>query len=464
MSNPGDNAVYNSPIAGMLTPSSSRRVSLVLILPILLLAGTAWGQNWAGAEEQLAAEIVAVTGTRTMTVEVENRASSGNPASGNFRSDNPGSDSPGFGSATANDIRRGLLTQLAARGVRLVSAEQAAANVRVSLSGSLQSYVLVAEIQLGTNEKANPPSDKTANNADLAERRIVMVSLPRPATRAVESEAAAMVLHKTLLWAQAEQILDVAVLEGNPAHMLVLDSRSVTFYRQQDGRWQVEQSLAITHSRPWPRDLRGRLEVRKDHVFDAYLPGVLCRSTATSPLAMNCFDGDDAWPIGTNTFNLNANFVSARNYFSGGLLPGGPGPGTGKQMTTAPFYSAAAVPRGESMWWLLASVDGRVHLLDGVTEQVMGKMERGSDIASVRSGCGSGWQVLATGTGEGSRDTVQAFEISDRAPAAASAALEVDGSITALWTDSGEAGAVAVAHHSETGGYEAFRLSVTCGR
>jgi hypothetical protein len=116
------------------------------------------------------------------------------------------------------------------------------------------------------------------------------------------------------------------------------------------------------------------------------------------------------------------------------------------------------------MWWLLASVDGQVHLLDGVTEQVMGKMEWGSDIASVRSGCGSGWQVLATGTGEGSRDTVQAFEISDREPAAASAALEVDGSITALWTDSGEAGAVAVARHSETGGYEAFRLSVTCGR
>src|SRR5438128_7771918 len=112
MSNPGDNAVYNSPIAGMLTTSSSRRVSFVLILPILLLAGTALGQNWAGAEEQLAAEIVAVTGTRTMTVEVESRPSSGNPASGNFRSDNPrsdnpGSDNPGFGSATANEIRRG---------------------------------------------------------------------------------------------------------------------------------------------------------------------------------------------------------------------------------------------------------------------------------------------------------------------------------------------------------------------
>ncbi len=235
MANAGDNAVYNSPIAGMLTPSSSRRVSLVLILPIfllvLLLAETAGGQNWAGAEEQLAAQIVAVTGKRTMTVEVENRPSSGNPASGNFRSDDPG-----LASATANDIRRGLLTQLAAKGGHLVGAEQAAANVRVSLSGSLQSYLLVAEIQLDTSEAANPPSDKTASDADLAERLIVMVSLPRPATPAVESEAAALVLHKTLMWAQAEQILDVAVPEGNPAHMLGPDSHGVTFYRPSDGR------------------------------------------------------------------------------------------------------------------------------------------------------------------------------------------------------------------------------------
>ena len=444
MPNPSGNAVYNSRIAGMLTPSSFRRVGFVLILPILLLAATAWGQNWAGAEEQLAAKIVAVTGTRTIAVEVSNRSSFGNP---------------GLGAATADDIRRGLLTQLAARGVRFVGAEQAAASVRVSLSENLQNYVWVAEIRLSSNQATNQTPDKTANEATSVEQAVVMVSLPRPETRASEPEVAAMVLHKTPLWTQQERILDVAVLDGNPAHMLVLDPRGVVFYRLQDGRWQAEQSLAITRSRPWPRDLRGRLVPRKDHLFDAYLPGVFCGSTTTSPLAMTCYDGDDAWPIGTNLFNTNAAFVSARNYFSGALLPG-----VGKQMTTTPFYSAAAVPRSESTLWLFAAVDGQVHVLDGATDKVMPTLGWGSDIASVRSGCGSGWQMLATKGGEGLNDRVRAFEVPAREPITPDPAIEVVGGITALWTESGETGAVVVVHNPETGGYEAFRLTLTCGR
>ena len=101
MSNAPDNAVYNSRTAGMLTPSPSRQSRFLLILPILLLWVSAWGQDRAGAEEQLAAKIVAVTGTRTMVVEISNRAMSGNS---------------GLAANTADEIRRGLLIQLAARG------------------------------------------------------------------------------------------------------------------------------------------------------------------------------------------------------------------------------------------------------------------------------------------------------------------------------------------------------------
>jgi hypothetical protein len=241
--------------------------------------------------------------------------------------------------------------------------------------------------------------------------------------------------------------------------MLVLDARSVVLYRLQDGRWQVEQTLPIAHSRPWPRDLRGRIVPRKDHLFDAYLPGVLCRSTTASPLAMTCTDSEEAWPLGTNLFNLSGSFVAGRNYFSGTLSQN-----SGQQMTTAPFYSSSAVSRGESTSWLLAAVDGQVHFLNGTTDQMIGKPEWGSDIASVRSGCGSGWQVLATGNGDGSNDTVRAFEMSGSTPVAAGAVLDVSGSITALWTESGEASAVAIAHNFLTGRYEAFRISVSCSR
>ena len=425
-------AVYNSPIhppinlrinlcrPGMLSPLSSRLFSILLFTLLFVVEATA--QNWAGAEGLLAGKIVSATGPKTMAVEVLNRSS--------------------LSAALSDDIRRNLLTQLAVTGVRFVAAEQAAVNVRVTLSEDLQSYVWVAEIRQG----ANAPS-------------VVMVSLPRSAALAVEPAAAAMVLREVSLWSQTERILDVAVIDDNPARMLVLDANGVISYRMQESRWLIEQALPIAHSRPWPRDLRGRLVVRgdKDHLFDAYLPGIYCRGSGGASLAMTCFESNDFWPIGADLFSQSASFASSRNFFTGTLSAG-----TG---TRAPaFYSAAAIPREKSTWWLLAAVDGKVHLLDGATDQVVEKLKWGSDIASLRSGCGSGWQVLATGAGAGRNDAVQAFESTGREPVAASIPLEVSGAVTALWTGSGGTGVVAVVHNSETGEYEAFRLTLTCGR
>jgi hypothetical protein len=417
------NAVYNSRIVGMLTPSSSRLGRLLLILPMLLLATTALAQDWAAVgEQQLAAKILATTSARAMNVEVSNRSSLRAPS--------------------ADDVRRGLLAQLAALGARFVNAEQAAVSVRVSLSEDLQNYVWVAEVREGANEAA-----------------VVMISVPRPVMTAAEPEASAMVLHKNTLWSQPERILDIAVTEGNPAHMIVLDGNGVMLYRLQDGRWQMEQSLPITHSHPWPRDLRGRLVSRKDHWFDVYLPGVFCQSTAGSPLAMTCSDNDNPWPLGTDQIGINAPYIASRNFFGGALSPP-----LGKRAVVPPFYSAAGIPRDKNTLWLFAMVDGQVHLLDGSTDQVIAASGWGSDIATVRSACGSGWQILATGKGESTRDSLRAFELPGREPVGMSAPLDINGRITSLWTEWGGSGVVAVARNNDAGGYEAFRLTVTCGR
>ena len=187
-------------------------------------------------------------------------------------------------------------------------------------------------------------------------------------------------------------------------------------------------------------------------IFPALLVG--------KPVAgMTCTESNDAWPLGTDVAALGASFAPFRNYFSGELSPG-----VGKLTTTPPFYSAAAIARDQITWWLLSAVDGTVHLLDGVTDQVVEQVGWGSDIAGVRSGCGAGWQVLATGSGDTRGDAVQAFEIVGREPVPASAPLDMSGPVTALWTESGETSAVAVVHNWETGRYEAFRLTLTCGR
>jgi len=419
-------AAYNSRILGMLTPPPSRFAGSLLFALALLFVVPSNAQNWAAAEEQLAAKIKTVSGTgsKTMTLEVMNRSS--------------------LSPAMTADIRRNLLTQLAAAGARFVAAEQTTTLVRVSLSEDLQNYLWVAEVRQG----ANPPS-------------IVMVSLPRPASFSVEPEPAAMALRKVPLWSQQERVLDIAIIDGSPERMLILDGNGLASYQLQDGQWRLEQSLPAVHSRPWPRDLRGRLVLRKekDHPFDAYLPGVYCRGSASSPPAMPCYDSDESWPVGVDLFSLNAAFTSSRNFFSGTLSPA-----VGQLTTAPPFYSAAAVPRDNTAWWLLAGVDGQVHLLDGATDQVLDKVDWGSDLAAVRSGCGSGWQVLTTGSGEGRSDVVRAFEIAGRVPVAASAPIEVGGTVTALWTESGGGSVVVVAHNFETGRYDAFRLTLTCGR
>ncbi|HKD01068.1 MAG TPA: hypothetical protein VKB77_01505 [Terriglobales bacterium] len=416
------NPVYNSLIRYMpISPSRWLRAStLVLLLALHSAAGRA--DDWTAAGEQLARRIAAVTGPGAVALEMTNRSS--------------------LGKGEFDDIRRRLTTELAALGLRFVPAEQAAGRVQISISENLANYIWVAEIHQGNNEYS-----------------VAMVSFPRPSTPPVTHDAAAVMIRKTLLWSQPDRILDAAVLDGSAAHLAVLSSDQLALFTLRDGRWQPDQSLPLAHSRPWPRDLRGRLVLRQDHLFDAYLPGVFCRSTTTMPLSLNCRDSDDPWPIGGDWFRLNAFFAPARNFFTGVLVPG-----VGKQTTAPAFYSAATLPREKYTLALFAALDGQIHMLDGVTDRAAGKLGWGSDMASVHSECGSGWQVLATEAGSGVPDRIRVYEIPDREPVLVSVPLEFPGPVTALWPESNGNTAVAVSENLETRKYEAYRLTLACGQ
>jgi len=413
------NAGYNSRVPQM-AKSSLRCIAL--LLAIFALSKFVLANNWSAPESQLAQKIAAVTGPGAVAVDFSNRSS--------------------LNKNDFDEIRRGLLTELAALGVRFVKPEQAAATVQISLSENLESYVWIAEIWQGAGESS-----------------AVMVSLPRPESASITREGTALTLRKTLLWSQRDRILDAALIEGSPSHLLVLDPNQAALYKLQDGRWQIEQFLAIAHARPWPRDMRGRLVLRKDHLFDTYLPGVFCQSSPTAPLGLHCRESDDPWPLGTDPLNLSAFFTPARNFFPGVLVPG-----VGKQTTAPAFYSAAPLPRDKYVLWLFAAVDGQLHLLDGIRDQVLAKSGWGSDVATIKTTCGSGWQVLATRAGDSSSDVVRAFEMADREPTPASQPVEFNGAITALWTDAGGSAAIAVSRNSETGAYEAYRLTIACGQ
>lgn len=420
----GHHAVYNSLIAEMLpsSPGFLRRYGFLFLLLWFSLIPASFASDWTSAEQELTRKISAVTGPGAVSLEVLNRSS--------------------LSKKDAEEIGRGLRVQLENAGLRTVKPEQAAASIAVFLSENLQSYIWVAEIHQGAGDFL-----------------LVMVSTPRGDGPVFGAQTAPVSIRRIPLWAQEQRILDIAVLEEStsPSHIAVLDPEKVALYRFAEGHWRQEQALPIGHTHPWPRDMRGRIVLRQDHLLDVYLPGVFCQTSGNAPLSLNCRESDDPWPL-SSLAALGGFFAPTRNFFTGVLSPG-----IGKQTSSAKFYSAAPVPRANYTLWVLAGVDGQLHMLDGISDQ-NARLDWGSDLASVKSTCGSGWQVLATHAGDNLADTVRAYEFPDRDPVAVSEPVEFAGGITALWTEVKGNTAVAVSRNAETGNYEAFRLAMACGQ
>jgi len=443
--------IYNSAIPAIVLKSVIRFVRrlsnkpahrpgvLVAVILSTIVAGAA---DWNTSEQQLARKIVAVTGPGTVALTVENRSS--------------------LGRRDSDIVQNGLRSALEQAGIHFVKAEQATATVTVTLSENASAYVWVAEVRQGT-----------------AEPTVVMVSLTRSGRSVGSHDSMPITLRKTLLWAQDDPILDLAVLEenGGPTHIAILNAENVSLYRLQGGKWQVEQTLELSHTKPWPLDLRGRLIPARDHVFDAYLPGVICRSGGVgSTLTISCREGEDPWPIVPAAMNTSSVFPSAgsagvaagaipplsgffapsRNFFTGVLAPA-----QGKFSTVAKFYSAAFVPREKYTLWIFAGADGKIHMVDGMNDQSP-SLDWGSDIATVRTPCGAGWQVLAASAGEQASDAVRAYEFPDRDPVAVSPAIDFPGSLVAMWTEARADSAVAIVRNREAGTYEAYRLALAC--
>jgi hypothetical protein len=418
-----------------------RLLRLAAFLITLLISTAAHAADWTVPEQQLARKIVAVTGPGTVALTFENRSS--------------------LGRRDSDIIQNGLRSSLGQAGIRFATPEQAAASITISLSENLSAYVWVAEIHQSSAESA-----------------VVMVSVARSGRFAATHDSMPITLNKTLFWTQNDRILDVAILEesSTPTRIAVLSAENVSFYRWVGSKWQGEQVLTISHSKPWPLDLRGRLLLTKDRLLDAYLPGVVCHGNTGSATALNCREGDDPWPISqawmfgssspfpnssssgaAATPNLSAFFASTRNYFNGVVTPA-----IGKFSTVPKFYSAAFVPRERYSLWLFAGADGKVHLVDGMSD-LPSLLDWGSDIATLKTSCGAGWQVLATGASRDG-DFVRSYEFPDRDAVAVSPAVEFSGAVSALWTESRGDSAIAIVNNRETGSYEAYRLGVACNQ
>jgi hypothetical protein len=412
-------ARYNPPQRMMDKRSWAVALLLVFLFP------TARAANWEQPAGELAKQIAALAGPGPARLTIRNDSSLA------------ASEIPG--------IRRLLERDLRGFGV-ITGGSESATLIRVTLSENLQGGLWVAEVVEGT------------------ETRLTMLPVSLGSTASSAGSGSSLTLRRTLAITETDPVLDAQIFSaGNVQRLVVLEpERIVTYTRSAVGTsfvetagWVEDQRFAVAHTRPFPRDVRGELVAAQDHLFDAYLPGAMCSGTNTgAQVAVACGDSDDPWPVGAMQ---RAFYNSMRDSFTGVLAPG-----FGMEIT--PFYQASDIPRPTGTGLLLNAVDGRVMLIENSTlKPVSGANDWGSDFAVVRSECGSGVQVLVSGSGAAAAgDSLRAYEIVGREAIAVSASLPVDGAVTAVHAANGGAGATVIVRKDAPLRYEVWNVSAFC--
>lgn len=319
-------------------------------------------------------------------------------------------------------FQRELENALKGLGIRLAPAAEGTAEVVVTMSENSQGSVWIAEISKGES------------------RNVAMVSsarrLPAP-----ERNALSLVLQVRPVFEQKQPILDLIRRDDE---LIVLDRNSISTYGWSGG-WQLRQSAPLAHFRPWPRDPRGRLVIGGSALV-AYLPGSVCK-VAADRSSMDCTDTGEAWPLDLPDSRL----VEGRNYFKAPDLP--------------PFFSAVRDGSQGEPRLLIAGLDGKTYLYSQAHEVQAIIDGWGSDLVALQPGCGEGTLVLAVLPGENDQaDSIQVFGLASRRAAPASTPAQLPGTVTALWPDSGGATAMLVCHNLQAKRYEAFQVSISCGR
>ena len=111
---------------------------------------------------------------------------------------------------------------------------------------------------------------------------------------------------------------------------------------------------------------------------------------------------------------------------------------------------------------LLDGIDGKVQLAEhGALEAVAGTRDWGSDLGVLRSGCGTGAQIVASSSGEAASDSLRAYEMPALEAVPASAPLAMNGTVTAVWP-APDAKSLYAAVRTPANQYEVERVSALC--
>jgi hypothetical protein len=312
-------------------------------------------------------------------------------------------------------LQAAVSARISASGVQVVDARPDVLSIRVACLDNLRDLVCSADV-IGSA------------------RTQVMVARPHESLRSAPPVRVALTLRPIV--ALDHRILDVARSDDE---MLVLTPDAVLRYEDERDNWRLAESAALSVTRPWPRDMRGRLRLASRRL-EVFLPGVTCAGSH-DPLTLTCAEGSAAWPIDTDDAYLDP----LRNHFTtrDGLA----------------FYGAAR----------LSTVPGRLiaatldHRLTFVTDNTppAATLVRADDVAGVQVPCVPAGLIVASIVDEDG-GALGAFEVVQRSLLPVTPPLRTIGDVTALWSTGGTA--LVVTHHADAGRYVANELSFSCSR
>jgi len=309
------------------------------------------------------------------------------------------------------------------------------------------------------------------------ETRVAMVEVELGVAKQTQA-GSGVTLRKQAVLTTHDAVL--AALETTDGLVVVEAEEIVIFGRASEG-WRELKRAGIHQKKPLARDPRGVvLPVPGGEGFEAFVPGMECSGSyqAAQPAGewtVRCRESDDPWTIvqppvtqiggatqgataqmDVSVTPIKAFYNAARNYFTGAMNYG---PG----VDLPPFYSAAQVIRSAANAPLLLNgIDGEVQLVEsGALKPVSGTRDWGSDFAGLRTGCGAGTLILASGSGEALNDSLRAYELPAQEAVPASAPLAMDGTVTAMWTVPDGKSVFAVVR-SAADRYEVDRVTASC--
>jgi hypothetical protein len=346
-------------------------------------------------------------------------------------------------------IRTLLEQDLRAHGVQTSNAESAN-TIRVTLSENLRERLWVGEVIQGN------------------ETRVAMVRVDASVPIPIAASGGLTLRRQAILGSKAPVLAAIETTSG----LVVLEPDAVVLYSQTPNGWSEQRRFAIGERRVLPRNPRGTMAPNGSGGFDAFVAGAQCSGAfgigaAPAPVGspesapLHCGPSDDPWPIlqmtgaGGESATVRAFYNASRNYFTGVVTPA-------IGLDLPPFYSAALVSGPSGAALLIGGIDGKVQVVQaGALKAVSGTRDWGSDFAVLHSGCGTGDQAIASGSGDAPSDSLRAYEISNQEAVPVSQPLAMDGSVIALWTGP-DGKSVYASVRMQPGDYEVDRVTAQC--